>query len=82
MSERFKDLSFLVSSGRAGKGVPASREEILAALLRKRAAAWNAGLGSVESQLRSQITWSLPVIRTSDNEIPFDVANDAAKPGD
>ena len=39
VSKSINDLSSLVSAGRAGKGVPASRSEVLAALLRKRAAA-------------------------------------------
>ena len=61
MPKRAKDLSSLISEGRAGKGVPASRSEVLAALLRKRAAAWQGGLEDLESKLRNQILWSLPV---------------------
>ena len=61
MPKRAKDLSSLISEGRAGKGVPASRGEVLAALLRKRAAAWQGGLEDLESKLRNQILWSLPV---------------------
>ena len=61
MAKRAPDLSSLVSSGRAGKGVPASREEVLAALLRKRAAAWRGGLSDLEAKLRNQILWSLPI---------------------
>lgn len=61
MARRFKELASLISDGRAGRGVPASRGEILAALLRKRAAAWQGGLGDLESKLRNQILWSLPV---------------------
>lgn len=56
-----KDLASLVSAGRAGKGVPASREEVLEALLRKRAAAWRGGMDDLEAKLRNQILWSLPV---------------------
>ncbi|MGZ8337358.1 MAG: hypothetical protein ACXWUP_12685 [Allosphingosinicella sp.] len=69
------DLSSLISSGRAGKGVPATRSEVLAALLRKRAAAWRGGLGQLEARLRNQILWSLPM------EAPEDrAANDTAAP--
>jgi hypothetical protein len=56
-----KDLASLVSAGRAGKGIPASREEVLEALLRKRAAAWRGGMDDLEAKLRNQILWSLPV---------------------
>ena len=77
MSKSINDLSSLVSAGRAGKGVPASRSEVLAALLRKRAAAWRSGLSELEARLRNQILWSLPV------ETPVDprAAGDEA-PGD
>ena len=61
MAKRVKDLSGLISEGRAGKGVPASRSDVLAALLRKRAAAWQGGLDDLEAKLRNQILWSLPV---------------------
>ena len=40
-----------------------SREEILARLLRQRAAASQAGLEAQEKMLREQIRWSLPVRR-------------------
>ena len=59
------DLSFRFSRalarGRANKGVPASRVEILRALLRKRAEAHRRGLSDREQKLRDQITWSLPI---------------------
>ena len=71
MAKRRTDLSSLVSSGRAAKGVPTSREEVLAALLRKRAAAWQGGLADLEAKLRSQILWSLPI------EMPEDRAAEA-----
>jgi len=65
------DLSFKLSRavdlGRAAKGVPASRAEVLVALLRKRAEAHRQGLDDQERKLRDQITWSLPV------EEPLDV---------
>ena len=60
-------LSYLLSkaagSGRAMGGRPASREEVLAKLLIKRAAAHRAGLRELEIKLREQIAWSLPVQR-------------------
>ena len=59
------DLSFMLSralaNGRAGKGVPRSRAEILAALLRKRAEAHRQGLSDQERKLRDQIRWALPI---------------------
>ena len=61
MSRRNSDLSGLISAGRAGKGVPKSRAEVLAALLRKRAAAWQGGMSDLEARLRNQISWSLPI---------------------
>ena len=63
MSRRHSDLSSLVSAGRADKGVPRSRAEVLAALLRKRAVAWQSGLSDLEARLRNQISWSLPIER-------------------
>ena len=66
MAKRPKDLSSLIASGRAEKGVPRSRGEVLEALLRKRAAAWRSGFGDLEAKLRNQILWSLPVEKPSD----------------
>lgn len=64
------DLSFILSravaNGRGGKGVPASRAEILVALLRKRAEAHRHGLRDQEQRLRDQITWSLPIEEPAD----------------
>ena len=58
-------LSFMLSralaGGRAGKGAPRSRAEILAALLRKRAEAHRQGLSDQERKLRDQIRWALPI---------------------
>lgn len=54
-------LSRAVASGRADKGVPKDRAEILVALLRKRAEAHRQGLGDQEKKLRNQIKWALPV---------------------
>ena len=69
MSKSLKDLSGLVSAGRARKGVPASRSEVLAALLRKRATAWRSGLSDLEGRLRSQILWALPIETPQDRDI-------------
>lgn len=59
------DLSFKLSralaNGRAGKGVPKSRSEVLLALLRKRAEAHRQGLREQEQKLRDQIVWALPI---------------------
>lgn len=59
------DLSFMLSRavarGRADKGVPRSRAEVLVALLRKRAEAHRQGLHGHERKLRNQISWSLPI---------------------
>ena len=73
MPRRVKDLSSLISAGRAGKGVPVSREEVLAALLRKRAAAWRGGLDDLEAKLRNQILWSLPIEAPEDPEVELPV---------
>jgi hypothetical protein len=65
------DLSFMLTRaldrGRADKGVPHSRAEILLSLLRKRAEAHRQGLSAQEQRLRDQITWSLP-IHADENE--------------
>lgn len=59
------DLSFKLSralaNGRAEKGVPKSRAEVLVALLRKRAEAHRQGLRDHERKLRDQIVWALPI---------------------
>lgn len=59
------DLSFMLSRavarGRAEKGVPRSRAQILLSLLHKRAEAHRRGLTDHERKLRDQITWSLPI---------------------
>ena len=79
MSKPIHDLSSLISAGRAGKGIPANRSEVLAALLRKRAAAWRSGLSELESRLRNQILWSLPVESPADEE-PAAAGADRADP--
>ena len=78
MPKRAKDLSSLISEGRSRKGVPASRGEVLAALLRKRAAAWQGGLEDLESKLRNQILWSLPVENPDEPGDPAGPDKDAA----
>jgi hypothetical protein len=59
------DLSFslarAVARGRADKGVPKSRSQILLRLLRKRAEAHRLGLTEHEQKLRDQISWALPI---------------------
>lgn len=59
------DLSFklsrAVSAGRADKGVPRNRAQILLALLRQRAEAHRLGLDERERRLRDQIAWALPI---------------------
>ena len=55
-------LSRAAERGRADR-TPASRERILAALLRKRAAASVHGADDMEAMLREQIRWSLPIQR-------------------
>ena len=54
-------VTMALSNGRANLGAPSSREEVLARLLRKRAAAQQAGLSELERALRDQIRWSLPM---------------------
>jgi hypothetical protein len=64
-------LSQALNRGRADKGVPKSRAEILLALLRKRAEAHRQGLDEQERSLRAQIKWSLPI---EDGKEPPDAA--------
>ena len=70
------DLSFKFSQalarGRANKGVPASRVEILRSLLKKRAEAHRRGLTDHERKLRDQITWSLPIEDGEQRPAPAD----------
>jgi hypothetical protein len=54
-------LAKAVSDGRAERGRPSSREQILSRLLMKRAMAHQAGLIDLEAALRGQIAWALPV---------------------
>ena len=71
-------LAQALRSGRKPPTTPVSREIILARLLRKRAAAAQAGLSELESQLRSQIRWALPIQQPSDG----DSAEDASESGE
>jgi hypothetical protein len=57
-----------ISEGRRTRWRPASREEVLARLLVKRADAQQAGLGELEESLRQQIRWSLPMRRLEDGD--------------
>lgn len=54
-------LSQALAKGRMARP-PSSRPELLVALLRKRAAAQNAGAADLEAMLRDQIRWALPMI--------------------
>jgi len=61
MSSLSYRLAKALSDGRAARGRPGSREEVLARLLMKRATAHRAGLHKLEAALRGQIAWALPV---------------------
>ncbi|QLC25710.1 hypothetical protein HFP57_12235 [Parasphingopyxis algicola] len=54
-------LSQALATGRDNGGRPNSREAVLSRLLAKRAAAHRAGLVDLETILRKQIEWSLPM---------------------
>lgn len=58
-------LSRALAQGRAAREHPQSRAELLVTLLRKRAAAHNAGAHDLEAMLRNQIRWALPIERGS-----------------
>ncbi len=49
-----------IAAGRRTPLAPTTRERVLVTLLRKRAAAHNAGADELEQMLRHQILWSLP----------------------
>lgn len=55
-------LSRALAHGRRPRA-PDSRAELLATLLRKRAAAYQTGAGELEALLRDQIRWALPMER-------------------
>ena len=73
MSSLSYRLARALSDGRAARGRPGSREEVLARLLMKRATAHRAGLHKLERALREQISWALPVRKGEE---------DAKAPGD
>ena len=56
-------LTRALERGRSAPTAPRSRAELLRVLLRKRAAAHNAGAGDLEAMLRDQILWALPIQR-------------------
>lgn len=56
-------LSRAVARGRAQPAPPQTRADLLATLLRKRAAAHNAGAVELEAMLIDQIRWALPIER-------------------
>jgi hypothetical protein len=76
MSRLSFTLSKALARGRRGGGRPGSREEVLARLLMKRAAARRAGLEDLEAQLREQIVWSLPVQKPADDARVEPIAGD------
>lgn len=55
-------LARAMASGRA-RQTPPNRIEVLAGLLRKRAAAHAAGATELEALLREQIRWALPMVQ-------------------
>jgi len=61
MSNMSFKLAKALKTGRENQGAPPTREVLLARLLRKRAAAHQAGLTRQEEALRSQIIWALPM---------------------
>ena len=68
MSRLSYRLAKAVSDGRAARGRPSSREEVLSRLLVKRAMAHQSGLLDLEAALRGQIAWALPVRKGDDAE--------------
>lgn len=61
-------LSKALANGRTRPRAPESRSELLLTLLRKRAAAHNAGAEELEGLLREQIRWALPIHREAAND--------------
>lgn len=59
-------LTRAVNRGRADRGIPKSRQQILVGLLNKRAEAHRRGLFGQERMLRDQIRWALPVNEPED----------------
>ena len=70
-------LAQAVAGGRETNAAPQSREVVLERLLRKRAAAYCAGLAEQEQMLRDQIMWALPITKLSNASVPgFDAEVD------
>lgn len=61
-------LSRALERGRAVPLPPQTRANLLATLLRKRAAAHNVGAQDLEKLLRDQIRWALPIERQPAND--------------
>lgn len=59
-------FSRALARGRVSRPEPASRADLLVSLLRKRAAAHNAGAEDLEALLRDQIRWALPIHREAE----------------
>lgn len=70
MSDLSLKLSRAVSRGRAAKGVPQNRAQILLSLLRKRAEAHRRGQAEHERKLRDQISWALPIEDGEERKAP------------
>jgi hypothetical protein len=66
MSSLSFKLSSALSKGRSPRIL--TREQILVALLNKRAAARRAGMAELEGQLREQIRWALPLRNAAERE--------------
>ncbi|WEK44236.1 MAG: hypothetical protein P0Y64_05335 [Candidatus Sphingomonas colombiensis] len=62
MSKLSLTLARALEKGRAAQQ-PATRANLLSALLRKRATAHGHGAADLEAMLRDQIRWSLPIER-------------------
>ncbi len=56
-------LSRALARGRSEPAPPPTRADLLATLLRKRAAARNSGAVELEAMLIDQIRWALPIER-------------------
>ena len=67
MSRLSYRLAKALSGSRRVKWRPTTREEVLAKLLVKRAAAHRAGLTELEESLRQQIKWALPIRKGDDD---------------
>jgi hypothetical protein len=80
MSRLSYRLAKAVSDGRAERGKPSSREEILSRLLMKRAVAHRSGLRDLEAALRGQIAWALPV-RNGEEEAEAAASVEAGREG-